>query len=71
MMTCKEAHKLMIRAQDARLPLARRMGLRFHLFICDACANFNRQLAWLRAGMRALSNHDDDTANQQPPIEKN
>jgi len=48
MMNCREAHRLVIQAQDSRLSLARRFGLRFHLFICTACAAFEQQMDFLR-----------------------
>ena len=53
-MNCKEAHKLVVQAQDMRLPLARRLALRFHLFICDACTAFERQMEFLRAACRSF-----------------
>ena len=53
-MNCHEAHKLVIAAQDSRLPLITRLGLRFHLFICDACTAFERQMALLRAACRSF-----------------
>lgn len=52
MLNCRDAHKLVIRAQDERLSLAERVGLRFHIFICAACAAFERQMALLREACR-------------------
>ena len=51
-MNCREAHKLVVRSQDSRLTAVERLGLRFHLFICDACAAFRRQMDFLRAACR-------------------
>jgi len=58
-MNCKEAHKLVVQGQDSRLPLAQRLALRFHLFICNACTAFERQMAFLRAACRSYPGDDD------------
>ncbi|MDD5295763.1 MAG: zf-HC2 domain-containing protein [Rhodocyclaceae bacterium] len=59
MMNCHEAHKLVIRAQDAPLSLMERLGLRFHLFICTACSSFERQMEFLRAACRRFPGDDE------------
>lgn len=58
-MKCHEAHKLVIRAQDMRLSLFERIGLRFHLLICTACAAFERQMAFLRDACRGFPGGED------------
>ena len=58
-MKCHDAHKLVIRAQDARLSLAERIGLRVHLLICGACAAFERQIDFLRAACRSFPGSGD------------
>lgn len=59
MMKCREAHKLVIRAQDAPLTLKERIGLRFHLLICRACSAFDQQMAFLREACRRFPGNDD------------
>jgi hypothetical protein len=54
-MNCHEAHRLVVQAQDIHLPFARRVALRFHLFICDACTAFERQMRFLREACRSFS----------------
>lgn len=39
---------------DRSLPLWERARLLFHLRICDACANFNRQVQFLRRALKSL-----------------
>ena len=56
MLTCKEATRLVSQGLDRRLGLVERVALRLHLLICNGCANFSRQLAFMR---RALSNLAD------------
>lgn len=57
-MKCREAHKLVIRAQDEKLSLVNRIGLRFHLFICGACTNFQRQMDLIRQALRQFPGDD-------------
>jgi hypothetical protein len=54
MIDCREASRLISQNADRPLPLARRIQLRLHLFICDACSNFSRQVRQLRKGVRAI-----------------
>ena len=54
MIDCREASRLISQNADRPLPLARRLQLRLHLLICDACTNFNRQVQQLRKGVRAI-----------------
>jgi hypothetical protein len=51
---CREAARLISQNADRPLPLARRLQLRLHLLICDACSNFSRQVQQLRKGVRAI-----------------
>jgi hypothetical protein len=54
MIDCREAARLISQHADLPLPLARRLKLRLHLVICDACSNFSRQVQHLRKGVRAI-----------------
>ena len=54
MIDCREASRLISQNADRPLPLARRIQLRLHLFICDACSNFSRQVAQLRRAVNRL-----------------
>lgn len=51
---CKEASRLISQAADRPLPLWQRLRLRLHLAVCDACANFNRQVRFLRRAVQRL-----------------
>ena len=53
-LTCKEASRLLSEGEDRRLALGERVRLRLHLLVCDACANFSRQVETLRRAVRAL-----------------
>jgi hypothetical protein len=52
MLNCKEASRLISQELDAPLPFGRRLLLRFHLLLCHACRNFQRQAVYLREAMR-------------------
>ena len=53
-MKCREAAQIISRGMDETLPWPRRVALRIHLAICDACTNFSRQVRLLRAAIRRL-----------------
>jgi hypothetical protein len=48
MLTCKQASKLISQSLDHPLTWSEKMRLRLHLFICDPCRHFRRQLNLLR-----------------------
>ena len=54
MIDCREASRLISQNADRPLPLARRLQLRLHLFVCDACSNFSRQVRLLREAVKRL-----------------
>jgi predicted anti-sigma-YlaC factor YlaD len=54
MIDCKEASRLISQHADRPLPLARRIQLRLHLVVCDACRNFSRQVRQIGKGVRTI-----------------
>ena len=54
MLTCKETGELLSLSRDHRLSWSERWGVRMHLWLCDQCRRFERQLAWLASLGRAL-----------------
>ena len=52
LLNCKEASRLISQQLDRPLPLYQRVLLRLHLGFCDACTNFQAQVAYLRSAMR-------------------
>ena len=51
-LNCKDATRLISRELDGPLPFGRRLLLRVHLFWCDACQDFLRQMMILRDAIR-------------------
>lgn len=54
MLTCKEASELISQSYERRLSWSERLGLRLHVAICAACAQFARQMRFLRAAARGF-----------------
>jgi hypothetical protein len=54
MIDCREASRLISQNADRPLPLGRRIQLRLHLFLCDACSNFSRQVRQVRRAVNRL-----------------
>jgi hypothetical protein len=52
---CKDASRLVSLQQDTGLTAWQRATLRLHLSVCQACARFERQIAFLRTAMRKYS----------------
>ncbi|MFA5082746.1 MAG: hypothetical protein WC474_09395 [Hydrogenophilaceae bacterium] len=59
MLTCKDASHLISERQERPLGLRERLGLRLHLWLCDGCRNFERQLALMRQALRNLGRAAD------------
>lgn len=60
MLSCKETAVLVSRACDRRLSWGERLAVRLHLFICDGCRQFVRQLRFLRSAGGYFRDHDPD-----------
>jgi len=56
MLSCKEVTHLVSAGLDRRLGMMERAKLRLHLLICDGCANFSRQMDFIRKAIQKLSN---------------
>ena len=50
--SCQQASRLLCQQQDERLPFGKRVRLRIHLAVCNACRNVSRQLEALRLSIR-------------------
>lgn len=55
MLTCKGASRLLSEGLERRLGWRERWALRLHLWLCDNCWRFERQLRLLRRALRYLS----------------
>jgi hypothetical protein len=57
-LTCQHASRLLSQREDEPLPWSKRLRLRLHLMICDACTNVSRQFAAMRMVLRAIRERD-------------
>lgn len=60
-MNCQKATLLLSQKQDRALTRSERLSLKYHLFICKACRNFEGNLAQLSRAF-AKYNSDQKTA---------
>ncbi len=67
MMTCKEASRLISEGQERPMKLMERWGLRIHLWICDNCRRFERQVRFLRQALHLLG-QQLETGTQGPDL---
>lgn len=59
MLSCREVTQLVSEGMDRRLGLGERVALRLHFAICRSCANFNRQMGFLREATRRLADAEN------------
>ena len=67
MLTCKDASRLVSEGLERRLGLRERWALRLHLWICDNCRRFERQIRLLRRALRRLAS-GVETETQIPEL---
>lgn len=69
MMTCKEASHLISAGRECPLSRRERWGLRLHLWLCDNCRRFERQVRFLGLAMRMLARRTETDASgpELPP----
>ncbi len=51
---CRRITQLVSDGLDRRLTFGERLRVRFHLAICSACANFEKQMQYIRGYSRAF-----------------
>lgn len=69
MLTCKQASKIISRSLDMPLSWSDRMKLKFHLFICDACSRFNRQLHQLCLAINRVTQLTENDSSIKLPVD--
>ncbi len=57
---CKDVSYKVSQSMDRSLPLLDRMGIRFHIMMCDICARYRKQLLFLRNALRFNENREDE-----------
>jgi hypothetical protein len=63
MLSCKEASRLISQSLDRQLTVRERLGLRFHLLLCDMCTTFRRQLGLIRVAVQRYKMQIENNEN--------
>ena len=58
-LSCRQASALMSQAQERPLGRYERFRLRLHLYVCNDCTNFFKQLDFIRAAVRRYRDGDN------------
>ena len=64
---CRDVTKLVSESMDRTLPLSTRIQLQLHYWICQACAQYRRQLLALRQAMHRSASETHAQADVQLP----
>jgi hypothetical protein len=59
--SCKEAARLQSAALDRPLTLSEKFGLSFHLFFCNWCRRYGKQINFLRSAARQYEPEDQSS----------
>jgi hypothetical protein len=59
LMNCRQVTQLVSQSMDAKLPLYRRLAVRFHLLYCVWCRRYVAQLKFLRKAAKGLAETTD------------
>jgi hypothetical protein len=60
---CKDAGRLRSQSQDRQLTFREKAGLRLHLWICNSCREFSRQLQLIRQACRRIEESEQIGVN--------
>ena len=60
MLSCEEVTRLVSESLDRPLPLRVRLSVQIHLFLCQWCDRFRRQLLFIRQALRRGAAHLED-----------
>jgi hypothetical protein len=61
---CKDITELISQSMDEKLPLRIRLGIKFHLMMCDLCSRYKKQLELIR---NAILKINEDIAAMPAP----
>lgn len=60
MITCRDATRLTLQAEDRTLPLAERLSMRLHQRLCGNCRRFARQVELMRQASARWRQYSED-----------
>jgi hypothetical protein len=65
MFKCKDISHLISRSMDQKLPLRIRLGIKFHLMMCNLCLRYKKQLELIH---KAISKIETENENSYPSV---
>ena len=66
MLSCKDVSRLVSESLDRDLTWYRRIMLRLHIFICGACARYEKQLHFIRANVSRKVSQENKLSDEPP-----
>ncbi len=57
---CKDISHLISRSMDQKLPLRIRLGIKFHLMMCNLCLRYKKQLDLICSAFSTIENDKDN-----------
>ncbi len=60
MFKCKDVSHLISRSMDQKLPLRIRLGIKFHLMMCDLCLRYKNQLELIHKAISKMETERED-----------
>jgi len=67
MLSCKHTSRLISEAQERKLSLKERISLRLHIWMCNSCRRFEKQIHFMRNIMSQEYTQDTHTSNETLP----
>ncbi len=64
--SCKKITGMISESMDRKLPLYKRMGIRFHLMMCVLCRRYQQQLLFIRSVLRRNREADEVSCRSLP-----
>ncbi len=55
---CRDVSYLISRSMDQKLPLRTRMGIKFHLMMCDLCLRYKKQLELIHNAITKIEDNE-------------
>mgnify|MGYP006865028487 CR=1 FL=1 len=66
---CKDITELISQSMDEKLPLRVRLGIKFHLMMCDLCTRYKKQLDLIRSAIAKISRDLEKQPQKKLPDE--
>lgn len=70
MLSCEDISHRISESLDRKLPLRERLGLKMHLFMCNACRQVASQMRLLHAAARHLRSAERESPSEQGTLSK-